>query len=342
MSSIKRRVVRGSRPHRVKRPAPPPAKAKVRAAKRQSEVGAEEQQIALAARLCENQLSGCTWAYVRWAAEAPGRYSGDQCAEIQKYCKEYQLGEPEFVYEVSRADQPILPATVATNEVIGASISPRPLLLMLLGHISARPGTNLVVASLDRLSRIVAEQEILLDILKRKNVITHSAAPFDKEIIRGDVTSNKERTDSRSILRTLAQYERGINKFRMRTGIRIKEAKGEWIGGHKPFGYDIVNADLHINEQQAQIVRWIFYWRDQFDHSYAQIAAWVSSRFKQKDWHKVRISRIVTNRELYTGVYKTAYSSTSHKRDDLRILPTDWAAWAAENVSLKGVFDEQA
>ncbi len=341
MATTKRRVVRGARPQRTKKPAPPAPKSKIHAALKMEAAGGETQQVALAERLDKKRDVTCVWAYLRAAINAPQVFASQRVV-VEQYCKDHQLGEPEFVEEISAADQPIISDTLMAPDITASSASPRPLLLMLLGHISARPSTNLVVYQLERLSPIALEQEVLLDILKRKGVVVHSTQTSDRDIIAGGPSRDEARQGSRCVLQTLTQYEREIVKFRMRTGQRIKKARGEWLGGGKPFGYDVVDGALRVNVEQAALVRWIFYWRDQFAYSYDQIVKAIAKKFGFDGWHKVRVLRVIANRGLYEGVYKPAYSSISHKRDDLRILPVKWADWVKENAAFKGTIDEQA
>jgi len=73
------------------------------------------------------------------------------------------------------------------------------------------------------------------------------------------VTQNFDTADSTgrliNVLLTFAQFEREIaDRFRDKfTGMR---ERGLFVGGIPPFGYDLVEKTLVINE--AEVVRWMF------------------------------------------------------------------------------------
>ena len=62
-----------------------------------------------------------------------------------------------------------------------------------------------------------------------------------------------------NILLSFAQFEREVTGERIRDKIAASKAKGMWMGGTPPLGYDVVNRLLVINPAEAEIVRGI--WR---------------------------------------------------------------------------------
>jgi len=62
-----------------------------------------------------------------------------------------------------------------------------------------------------------------------------------------------------NILLSFAQFEREVTGERIRDKIAASKAKGMWMGGTPPLGYDVSHRQLVINDAEAKIVRGI--WR---------------------------------------------------------------------------------
>ena len=61
-----------------------------------------------------------------------------------------------------------------------------------------------------------------------------------------------------NILLSFAQFEREVTGERIRDKISASKAKGMWMGGTPPLGYDVRDRKLVVNEQEAALVRDIF------------------------------------------------------------------------------------
>ena len=61
-----------------------------------------------------------------------------------------------------------------------------------------------------------------------------------------------------NILLSFAQFEREVTAERIRDKVRASRMKGIWMGGCPPFGYEVKDRKLIINEADAIHVRWIF------------------------------------------------------------------------------------
>src|SRR3546814_4807333 len=61
-----------------------------------------------------------------------------------------------------------------------------------------------------------------------------------------------------NILLSFAQFEREVIGERIRDKFAASRARGMWMGGFVPMGYDIVDRTLVINEADAATVRHIF------------------------------------------------------------------------------------
>ena len=61
-----------------------------------------------------------------------------------------------------------------------------------------------------------------------------------------------------NMLLSFAQFEREITGERIRDKIAASKAKGMWMGGNVPLGYDVKDRKLVVNETEASTVRMIF------------------------------------------------------------------------------------
>jgi site-specific DNA recombinase len=61
-----------------------------------------------------------------------------------------------------------------------------------------------------------------------------------------------------NMLLSFAQFEREIAGERIRDKIAASKAKGMWMGGNVPLGYDVKDRKLVVNETEAATVRLIF------------------------------------------------------------------------------------
>ena len=60
-----------------------------------------------------------------------------------------------------------------------------------------------------------------------------------------------------NVLLSFAQFEREVISERVRDKIAASKAKGMWMGGSVPVGYDAVDRKLVPNETEAETVRFI-------------------------------------------------------------------------------------
>jgi hypothetical protein len=61
-----------------------------------------------------------------------------------------------------------------------------------------------------------------------------------------------------NVLLSFAQFEREVTAERIRDKIAASKAKGMWMGGNVPLGYDVQNRKLLVNAPEAERVREIF------------------------------------------------------------------------------------
>ena len=127
----------------------------------------------------------------------------------------------------------------------------RPGLKLLLADIAARRIKVIVVYKVDRLTRSLADFAKLVEVFDRNGVTFVSVTQsFNTTTSMGRLTLN--------ILLSFAQFERELGGERVRDKIAASRAKGIWMGGMPPLGYDVVERKLVPNPTEAALVRRMF------------------------------------------------------------------------------------
>jgi len=127
----------------------------------------------------------------------------------------------------------------------------RPALKRLLADIEAGRVDIIVVYKIDRLTRSLPDFAKLVEVFDRNGVSFVSVTQqFNTTTSMGRLTLN--------ILLSFAQFEREVTGERIRDKIAASKAKGMWMGGMPPLGYDVVERKLIVNEREAALVRDLF------------------------------------------------------------------------------------
>jgi site-specific DNA recombinase len=108
-----------------------------------------------------------------------------------------------------------------------------------------------VVYKVDRLTRSLADFAKIVDVLDAHDASFVSVTQsFNTTTSMGRLTLN--------MLLSFAQFEREIAGERIRNKIAASKAKGMWMGGTIPLGYDVKDRKLVVNQREAETVRSIF------------------------------------------------------------------------------------
>ncbi|MCA0871426.1 recombinase family protein [Seohaeicola saemankumensis] len=127
----------------------------------------------------------------------------------------------------------------------------RPALQRLIADIEDGLVDVVVVYKIDRLSRSLADFAKLVEVFDRTGVTFVSVTQsFNTTTSMGRLTLN--------ILLSFAQFEREVIAERVRDKIAASKAKGMWMGGVPPLGYEVKDRKLVIIPDQAEDVRLIF------------------------------------------------------------------------------------
>ena len=127
----------------------------------------------------------------------------------------------------------------------------RPALQRLLADVDAGKIGVVVVYKIDRLTRSLADFARIVERFDARGVSFVSVTQsFNTTSSMGRLTLN--------VLLSFAQFEREVTGERIRDKIAASKAKGIWMGGPVPLGYDVRDRLLVINDVEADLVRRIF------------------------------------------------------------------------------------
>ncbi|OAN98752.1 hypothetical protein A8B75_19625 [Sphingomonadales bacterium EhC05] len=127
----------------------------------------------------------------------------------------------------------------------------RPALQQLLSDVEAGEIDVVVVYKIDRLTRSLSDFAKIVDVLDKQNASFVSVTQsFNTQTSMGRLTLH--------VLLSFAQFEREVTAERIRDKFAASKRKGIWMGGPLPLGYNVNNRKLVVNEQEAEVVRFIY------------------------------------------------------------------------------------
>lgn len=223
-----------------------------------------------------------------------------QRKEIEKYAKQNGI---ELVAEFA-------------DDGISGAIEQRQGLAEMYNYLDEHKNIQtIVIFKLDRLSRDLRQQENILYDLGKKNIHIYSVKEPDLS------SDDPSRVLMRQILGSFAQYEKSMITLRLSLGRLNKARKGGYAGGCPATGYKVENKQLLVDEDNAKIVRKIFYMRKRKKMSYKDIADKLNDlglkTIRRSIWYKSSVRQIVENK-VYQGLLE--YKNNRTKRIDLVIV----------------------
>ena len=131
----------------------------------------------------------------------------------------------------------------------------RPALARLMADIAAGKIDVVVVYKVDRLTRALSDFARIVEIFDQREVSFVSVTQaFNTTSSMGRLTLN--------VLLSFAQFEREVTGERIRDKIAASKAKGMWMGGSIPLGYDLPvdskTRALVVNPGEAQTINLIY------------------------------------------------------------------------------------
>lgn len=187
----------------------------------------------------------------------------------------------------------------------------RPALKRLLADIDAGKVDIVVVYKIDRLTRNLTDFSKMVELFDQRGVSFSAVTQqINSATSMGRLMLN--------ILLSFAQFEREVTGERIRDKIAASKAKGMWMGGTPPLGYDVENRQLVINQAEAETVRGI--WRRFVElRSTTELARELNRQgVTTKAWTTVdgtfRPGRPITKQNLYKTLRNPLYlGMISHK-----------------------------
>ncbi len=201
----------------------------------------------------------------------------------------------------------------------------RPALKRLLADIERGLIDVVVVYKIDRLSRALMDFAKLVEVFDANNVTFVSVTQsFNTTTSMGRLTLN--------ILLSFAQFEREVIGERIRDKVAASRARGIWMGGFVPLGYDARDRRLIVNEAEAALVRRIFEGFAQTESGTKLVQALRAEGATTKrgrPFTKSDVYRVLSNR-TYLG--EAMHKGKSHPGEHAAIVPQ--ALWNAAHALL--------
>ena len=202
----------------------------------------------------------------------------------------------------------------------------RPALQRLMADIEEGLVDVVVVYKIDRLSRALADFAKLVEVFDRNGVTFVSVTQsFNTTTSMGRLTLN--------ILLSFAQFEREVTAERIRDKFAASRAKGMWMGGWAPLGYDVADRKLVVNEPEADTVRMIF-------RRFAEVgSATVLARELRAEGITTKRGKPIDKKDLYKILSNRAYigeavhKGTSYPGEHAAIV--DRATWDKAHAILQ-------
>jgi site-specific DNA recombinase len=190
---------------------------------------------------------------------------------------------------------------IYTDEGVSGAKLDRPAFNMLREEVKKGTYAGVIVFKLDRISRMLKDILIIKD---------DEFEPNDTAII-----SVKEQFDTSTAIGRLffqmigsfAEFEREVIKERMTSGKAEKAKQGKFAGGSAPYGYNLKDGELLVNEREAAVVKKVFAMRAA-KMTLQAIADYLNqNRIPTKRggrWSKVHIRDMINREPFYNGQYK--------------------------------------
>jgi DNA invertase Pin-like site-specific DNA recombinase len=150
-----------------------------------------------------------------------------------------------------KAEGWVLVSTAYDDGGFSGGTMDRPALSELLGDVRAGKVDVIVVYKVDRLTRALSDFARIVDVLDATGASFVSVTQaFNTTTSMGRLTLN--------VLLSFAQFEREVIAERVRDKVAQSKARGIWMGGNVPLGYDVLDRKLFANPAEAATIIYIF------------------------------------------------------------------------------------
>ncbi|TWL30562.1 recombinase family protein [Bacillus licheniformis] len=190
----------------------------------------------------------------------------------------------------------------------------RPDMNRMIKDIRERKFDVVLVYRLDRMVRSVSDLHELLELFDSNNVKFKSATEMF------DTTSAMGRFFI-TLVAAMAQWERENLAERVHMGMRRMVEESKRPGASAPFGYDLINGELVINEEEAKWVKKIF--EGFLSKGRTAIAAMLNDagvKTKKGNYWNDSVVTFIVNNPVYCGVIRWNHRKVSGKKTNESIL----------------------
>ena len=257
--------------------------------------------------------------YVRKSTEHGLEQEFNSLLNQEESCKAYIASQAFNNWEYVRT---------YTDAATSGGTMERPALKQMLDDMAHGLVNTVVVYKVDRLSRSILDFHNMMKYFERYGAnfvsITQS---FDTSTSMGKLTLN--------MLLSFAQFEREVSSERVRDKIRASKAKGLWMGGVPPLGYDVIDKKLVPNAVETTNVQKLFekYLELQSVNALTEYAAahkiyakrWTTAKGIIKGGRpiaKMSMHRILRDK-IYIGQIVNKTNNTTAPGEHQAILPTE-------------------
>ncbi|MBE5763001.1 MAG: recombinase family protein [Clostridiales bacterium] len=221
--------------------------------------------------------------YARYSSDKQNEQSIEgQITYCTKYAKEHDM---------TIVDQYIDRAMTGTNDH-------RPAFQNMIKDSHTKAWDVILVYKLDRFSRNKYESAANKNILNKNGKKLISVTEYIPDSPEGIILE--------SMLEGMAQYYSAELSQKVKRGNHESRMKGIFTTGHPPFGYDLVNKHLVINEDEAISVRAVYKLFSE-GYSYKDIANILNEQEEFNPSHKKFYAKLVENifiNKNYTGIHE--------------------------------------
>lgn len=204
---------------------------------------------------------------------------------------------------------------IFTDEAISGGTTERPALQQMLKLVKAGKLQVVVIYKIDRLSRNLRDFIDMQELFTKHGCsLASTTESFDTSTSMGRAMLN--------LVGVFAQLERERTRERIIDKISATKARGLWVGGVVPYGYEAKEGKLIINKALAKLVKQIFEMRSQGAYPQAiatelrkQSTPFFSSRNGKSVWSSRHIHSILRcpvyagyiqhKEKLYKGIHQS-------------------------------------